>query len=90
MGDNFLARPEIRGDRKQAAILCLRNDGLGERVGLYVSATKAINRLFWVANQEQRPRPQDGAAPSLGLRVRGYAKNDFRLHRVSVLEFIDQ
>lgn len=60
------------------------------RVGLQVSAAKAIDRLFGVANEEQRPGSQDGAAPSLGLRLCGDAENDFRLHGVGILELIDQ
>ncbi len=76
--DNLWAGPEIRSDSKQAAILGLCNDGLRERVGLHVSAAKAIDRLFGVTNQEQRAGAQGRTAPSLGLRARGYAASTSR------------
>ena len=88
--NNFRAGSEIRSDSKQAAILGLCNDGLRERVGLHVSAAKAIDRLFGVTNQEQRAGAQDRTAPSLGLGLCGDAENDFRLHGVGILKLIDQ
>ena len=88
--DNLRAGSEIRSDSKQAAILGRCNHGFRERVGLHVSAAKAIDRLLGVSHQEQRPGTQDRPAPSRGLRMSGYAEYDFRLYRISVLEFIDQ
>src|SRR5688500_1805889 len=60
--------------------------------GFDVGPTEGVDRLFWIADNEEFPWLEFGVAPRGRLRPRllGEIEHDFVLHRIGILEFIDE
>ena len=92
-------RPEVQRERHDTPHCRIAEALPHDVVDVDVGAAEAVDRLFRVADDEQRAGTQRDLAPVRGSflcrrggcrDILGQPEHDFRLHRVGVLKFINQ
>ena len=90
---------KIENRSPRAEVICDGKDVLGPLslncilrlfVGPDIRTAKPVNRLFWVSDQEQLPRPKLLFVPRfIGAIFAAQQEQDLGLQRIRVLKFID-